>query len=121
MIVKVFAIFLLVVSASSLPNSVKAFGLSDLDPTNPNSAVSEGAAELDPTNPNSAVGKVVDKVNPVSAIGRSANDQIATAGQSFQGGFIEPAKQLLFLVGGGILFLMVVSTFLSKLKGKKNA
>ena len=127
-------VLLLATFASSFSISVKAFKFSDLDPTNPNSAVREGAAELDPTNPNSAVGKgaaeldptnpnsavgrVVEKANPISAIGASANKQIATAGESFQGGFIDPIKQLALLIGGGTLFLIVVSTLLSKLRGK---
>ena len=134
---KLIAVFLLVSSASSLSVSVNAFGISDLDPTNPNSAVTKGAAEIDPTNPNSAVtkgaaeidptnpnsaaGKVFDKVNPISAIGKSANSQIATAGENFQNGFIEPAKQLIFLAGGGLLLLIVASTLLSTLRGKKRS
>ena len=102
------------------PNSAVREGVSELDPTAPNSAVREGVSELDPTDPNSAMGEVVDSVNPVSAIGRSTNDQLSTAGQNFQNGFIEPTKQLLLFAGGGILFLMVVFTILSKLKGKKS-
>ena len=102
------------------PDSAINDGLTELDPTAPNSAVREGVSELDPTDPNSAMGEVVDSVNPVSAIGRSTNDQLSTAGQNFQNGFIEPTKQLLLFAGGGILFLMVVFTILSKLKGKKS-
>jgi hypothetical protein len=103
------------------PDSAINDGLTEVDPTNPDSAFREGLTELDPTDPDSAVGEVVDKANPVSAVGKSANEQLATAGQNFQEGFIEPTKQLIFLAGGGILLLMMVSTLLSKLKGKKSA